>query len=124
MDEQIEPERPEALFRIGLSLYNQRRYEEALSYFNRAIAGNSTLGEVWAYRALSRILLRAAGHRPASLAAWTALPSLAARSPARRSSQPLLGGTRQPVAVARKTEDAARQQLAPGGIGVARHLAQ
>lgn len=48
----------DALLSVGLNLYNQKRYQDALAYFSRAIEEDPTCGEAWAYRALSRILLR------------------------------------------------------------------
>ncbi len=62
MDEPIEPERPEALFRIGLGLYNQRRYEEGLPYLDRAIDGDASLGKAWALRGSTYTVL---GREPA-----------------------------------------------------------
>lgn len=48
---------PDALFRKGLAFYNQRQFAEARDAFSRALEADSTRGEAWAFRALSRILL-------------------------------------------------------------------
>ena len=57
VDEPTEAESPEALFRIGLSHYNQQRFEEALPYFDRAIQGDHSLGKAWAFRGATYIAL-------------------------------------------------------------------
>lgn len=50
MDESFEGERPDSLFGIGLGLYNQKRYNEALPYFDRAIEADASFGAAWAFR--------------------------------------------------------------------------
>lgn len=57
MDTPRDGDPADALYRKGLIFYNQRRYVKARDHFSRALERDSTRGEVWALRALSRILL-------------------------------------------------------------------
>jgi tetratricopeptide (TPR) repeat protein len=57
MDDSFEGERPGTLFGAGLSLYKQKRFTEALPYFDRAIESDASLGAAWAFRGVTYFAL-------------------------------------------------------------------